>query len=869
MTTSARTTLLPFDHLRAELTAFPLASEAALANPVTHLHPDPDPDDPVVTLWRAAEKELLSAAPGVALDDLTAMRDSCWFGDRRRTGRSLQSFLRATTLLHMEYLGAGVVPRRPPPLAGPVSARPAHAQARQAWMWLTFALPEDLLLAAVGRRSWVPLPDLLTPAVRDMLARGFAETHLHVGASLDFGTVWSLIQRRLASPGIGDDDLEAPGAALREGRDLPAWLLRAAIARVVLAAFLVSGHGGDLVRYVHSRSFQATVIGEAGVGAFSMILAALADLTQGRLSNQPRPLFQGAYAALVGTWGSGYANDVANPWTLDPVAPLLRPGPGSPEQALVIRARDYLNDAERAGRPDFLAAQVFWQIVRVRNLFYRHFTQRPLTPGLPWFIRFYSRMARARGDVTPASLIDAAAGRSGLGSGLTSLEVRTSPDEAIGEIRSWVNAVHDHRRTGPAELGLTFHFVKVRDGEVVPGVPRAFGVGTTADPRASSRGYRFGNYFAGQRRAATALARLLHRWPSTLLLIRGLDLASDELAVPSWVMKPLVTQVQQAAITGAREIQNGLGIQPRPLRMTVHAGEDFSHLLTGLRWVDEAAEVLQLREGDRIGHGLALGIDPESWAARAGQVAMPLEERALDLAWEWTWWTRRGRGADSARLAYLGREIANLGQQWFDQSIEPLQIEHLSEDLPNGRYLRAAGFPDGDARPFAARGPRAQLLVQYLVDGPTFERGRRTVWVDPSGEVEALGRISTSLRAEIGRRGLAIEINPTSNLLVGDLGDLKNHPLWRMSPPRAGRSTSRLAVTVGSDDPLVFNSSLPMEYQLLFDALLLAGLTDAEALEWLDRVRRTGMERRFTVPGVTPADLFRLENLAPMDPPAF
>jgi hypothetical protein len=60
-----------------------------------------------------------------------------------------------------------------------------------------------------------------------------------------------------------------------------------------------------------------------------------------------------------------------------------------------------------------------------------------------------------------------------------------------------------------------------------------------------------------------------------------------------------------------------------------------------------------------------------------------------------------------------------------------------------------------------------------------------------------------------------------------------------------------------------------MEYQLLFDALLVAGLTDAEALEWLDRVRRTGMERRFTTPGVIAADLFALENLAAMDLPSF
>jgi hypothetical protein len=228
-------------------------------------------------------------------------------------------------------------------------------------------------------------------------------------------------------------------------------------------------------------------------------------------------------------------------------------------------------------------------------------------------------------------------------------------------------AAHGHRRAGPAELGLASHFAKVRGGEVASGVPRAFGVGTTADPRASSCGYGFGSYFAGQRRAATTLARLLHRWPNALLLIRSLVVCSDELAVPSWVMKPLVTQVRQAAISGARKVPEGFGMQPRPLRMTVPAGEDFSHLLTGLRCIDEAAEVLQLREGAASGTGW-----PSASIRRAGRSgwtgAMPLEERVLDLSWEWTWWTRRGRGADSARLAYLAREIAKLGQQWFGQS---------------------------------------------------------------------------------------------------------------------------------------------------------------------------------------------------------
>jgi len=416
------------------------------------------------------------------------------------------------------------------------------------------------------------------------------------------------------------------------------------------------------------------------------------------------------------------------------------------------------------------------------------------------------------------------------------------------------------------ELGVVFHFVKTRGGEVAPGVPKVGACDTTADPVANACPYRYSNFYARQRAAAIALARLLHRWPRTLHLVRGLDVCADELAVPNWVFRPLVTHIRQAAGAGARELA-GLGEQqPAPLRTTVHAGEDFSHLLTGLRHVDEAAETLDLREGDRIGHGLALGVDPGNWAATVGRVAMPREDRVLDLAWEWSWWTRRGRGADAARISYIAREVSALTQEWLGTPLQPLEVETLALDLTTTERLRAVGFPDGRGMRGGRWGRRLVLLHAYLTDPDVFSRGRMTVWVDPAGEVDALERIGASLRAEIGRRGLAIEINPTSNLLIGDLGDLERHPLWRLSSPVPQPGTPRLAVTVGSDDPLVFNSRLPMEYQLLLDALVLAGLTDSEALEWLDHLRRTSLERRFTTPYA--GDCFGVENLAVLDPPA-
>ena len=52
----------------------------------------------------------------------------------------------------------------------------------------------------------------------------------------------------------------------------------------------------------------------------------------------------------------------------------------SPETSFTSRALDYLTGVARE-ESDF--ARLFWQLIRIRCLLYRHVVQRPLTPGLP------------------------------------------------------------------------------------------------------------------------------------------------------------------------------------------------------------------------------------------------------------------------------------------------------------------------------------------------------------------------------------------------------------------------------------------------------------------------------------------------------
>jgi hypothetical protein len=106
---------------------------------------------------------------------------------------------------------------------------------------------------------------------------------------------------------------------------------------------------------------------------------------------------------------------------------------------------------------------------------------------------------------------------------------------------------------------------------------------------------------------------------------------------------------------------------------------------------------------------------------------------------------------------------------------------------------------------------------------------------------------------------VVVEVNPSSNLLIGDLRDLERHPLWRLSPPRDSALTPPLSVCIGSDDPVTFATTLREEYQRLIDALVMGGHSQEEAERWLDRVREQGRTSRFTLP--------RREEALPLDRP--
>jgi hypothetical protein len=294
--------------------------------------------------------------------------------------------------------------------------------------------------------------------------------------------------------------------------------------------------------------------------------------------------------------------------------------------------------------------------------------------------------------------------------------------------------------------------------------------------------------------------------------------------------------------------------------MTAHLGEDFVRLPQGLRRIHEPIEFGLLGLGSRIGHAVALGQDPALWAAACVSVPQTVEERLEDLLWELDRYGRGDLPTETGRLEYVRSEASRLARRIYgevidlDEALEARRLLHDPTVLERWEYplLRPPGEPLGGV---------ARLFQLYLTDLGVFGRGHEKIEVRADdGEVRFLQAAQQWLRRVLGRLEITVESNPSSNLVIGDFQDLKEHPAFRLHPLASGRTAgeSPVLLSVNVDDPVTFASNLANEFAHIYFALTRRGVASEEALEWLVRVRDHGWRSRFTLPASGKAENLRV-----------
>lgn len=356
--------------------------------------------------------------------------------------------------------------------------------------------------------------------------------------------------------------------------------------------------------------------------------------------------------------------------------------------------------------------------------------------------------------------------------------------------------------------------------------------------------------------------------------IYGIDACSNEIGC-----RP---EVFSHAIRATRYL-NGLQTEalvtkskPLPtIRVTYHAGEDFLDPVDGMRAIDEAIIFNEMTHGDRIGHGLALGIDVQEWyACKRNTIVMPKQDYIDNLAWMIQKVIDYKIPSDFSTISKLQNEF----RRYFEE------VYHTEKGVTESKYIGSWKLR-GDAPKLYKEGifkrnllpnhwgshsisskselnsirhddSTARLYHLYHFDSDVRSRGNLRCNIVVSKDYMIIAQqIQKAMQFNLRQRGIGIECNPSSNYLIGSFKRYDRHPLvqfYNLGLTHNIGDNPQLFVSINTDDQGVFGTYLENEYALM--ALALHKCRDENGdlvynsemiYSWLDRIRTMGIEQSF------------------------
>lgn len=297
------------------------------------------------------------------------------------------------------------------------------------------------------------------------------------------------------------------------------------------------------------------------------------------------------------------------------------------------------------------------------------------------------------------------------------------------------------------------------------------------------------------------------------------------------------------------------------LQITFHAGEDFVHLLSGLRMMIEAVEFLDMEQGDRLGHGTAAGIDPKLWMSRMGKTQK----------------MRKGEWLDDLLVAYY---LISDNENRYDDLIQLLpklhdQIVDLHHEIYgsfssikimtdawkfrkyDGDFLRGyhhsdrLGFDELNEleKLFCENEAAQKLYGQYHFDTKAKAEYEKLCDVDIENglfSAENLYHLQKLVLHKIAKRCVALEVLLTSNTAISFYRECNEHHLRNWIGEDGDDSDMLMPpVVVGSDDPGIFMTNIYIEYARIATCLEFDGYGYVERKRILEDLIRNGEYYKF------------------------
>jgi adenosine deaminase len=354
--------------------------------------------------------------------------------------------------------------------------------------------------------------------------------------------------------------------------------------------------------------------------------------------------------------------------------------------------------------------------------------------------------------------------------------------------------------------------------------------------------------------------------------IVGIDAASIENDTEPWVFAPIY---ERARNSDTYKLFHKNSNQPiRNLGFTFHVGEDFRHILTGLRRIDEVIDYFKFHAGDRIGHGIALGVKPEKWINNNKVVILPRIEHLENLLWIWGIY-KDGRYSKDFDTAYLEQEIMFYAEKIYNK-MQGITTYNLWKAYQNkfkiiNHYDKYQACFDRIHKnelfcPFAqsVNGNKAisNITVSegiYLWDEDKLtlvqhckcylEKMNEPIEIEVRNQdLKMYENIQKIVAHKVAKNGIIIEANPTSNTAIGEVDSILEHYICNLNQrglTEERKAENGIIVTINSDDPSVFNTNVNNEFGYIFYALQEKGYSREDILNWIDKIRKHGLRTSF------------------------
>ncbi len=344
------------------------------------------------------------------------------------------------------------------------------------------------------------------------------------------------------------------------------------------------------------------------------------------------------------------------------------------------------------------------------------------------------------------------------------------------------------------------------------------------------------------RNRAAALVRLYERLPLLRRHLVGADAAANELHAGPETFAPAFRKLRRHGF----------------VHFTYHAGEDFRHLLSGMRAVQEATMYLEMRCGDRIGHGTAVGIDPALWWRRiGGRVVLPKGEWLDNLIFAYDVLSRDATQAAAVlqlrdSIGRLAREIYGDPPTGPDDLARAWRLRHLDPLLACDPAQSAEAAVTADSKlewqlitDAERHHPDAfKLFLNYHKPKPRFESSILVEVTEGDMPADRLAIIQRHVLAEIVRKEIVLEAMPTSNVRISLYDDYAEHHIFRWLGLEG--DLPKPPIVLASDDPGIFANCLRNEFVHLYQTLVEEkGVSREEAIGILRTLNANGRIYRF------------------------